>query len=714
MRFIKKITPSIAFILGSNLAFAVQERYLEETIVTAQKREQPIQSVPMSITAFQDKQLDTLGISGVGNLVDNVVPFIRFNPHGNNATTIIATIRGNGPTDPAPVTRESNVPFYIDGVYLGRTQGLSMDLLDLRRIEILRGPQGTLYGRNSTAGAVNLIQNKPTGEIGVKQTLRAGRYDEIKNITHINFPEFLGLKTKFDYLYSKRDGWVKNSAPNQRDYHESRQNGGQMSISWQSADSISVDYTFNDSTVEDTQPYFQVLQDNLGLFGNEIDRRTATRFPVTPLAPTITDMNLHTLTANWTPNESLTVKSISAYRELEEDGNNNYAGALYFGGLIATEIFEAEQFTQELQLIGNHGNFEWISGLYYFKELTDQTTQLLFTLGVEGGELVSIPPTTGGLPPTIVDAQAESLAIYGQGTWAFNEKLYLTVGGRYTEDKKSGNRQQFITQLFNIDSEHFDPSITFKYSLTDDISTYVKWSTAYKAAGVNIRSITFLPYEEEVIKTWEIGLKSQYFDKRIKFNAALFNNRYADMQFDFIDPNNITVNETQNALKQAEVNGLELDLSVVPIPGLVLALRYAYLDGDIPPQPNPRKSGVIQNFEMTQTPNHAGSMTIDYSFAPWSFATLAAHMDIVSTDHYAMVSTPGAKLDGYTLVNGGLTLSEIQFGHGNGNLSASLWAKNILDEEYAIVGFPAGSLPNSIVQAFGTPRTYGVNLTYDF
>ena len=163
-----------------------------------------------------------------------------------------------------------------------------------------------------------------------------------------------------------------------------------------------------------------------------------------------------------------------------------------------------------------------------------------------------------------------------------------------------------------------------------------------------------------------------------------------------------------------EVSGFEFDLTVTPVLGLLIGLSYSYLDGDMPPQPNPLDSGALKQFVVPLAPQHAGALTVDYSFKPQSYGVFALHLDITSTDHYSFVPFGEQRTDAYSLVNARAELSEIDLGQGNGQLKASLWAKNVLDEEYIIYAFPVGEPAVSIGQAFGDPRTMGIELTYQF
>lgn len=708
-----------AFSMSGFAAKKNQSYTLEEVIVTAQKREQLLQATPIALSVMNAEQLESHRIRSIGELANSSIPSLRIQPTGNTPSNIIVAIRGNGPGDPSEVTREGSVAIYLDGVYLARSQGLGMELADLEQIEVLRGPQGTLFGRNAIAGAVNLVSKKPTGEFGIKQTLSKGRYDEFRSVTHINFPAVGQVRAKLDYLHSKRDDWVDNTAPDQADYTEYEKDGGRLSLGWQLNEDVIIDYSYDQSRIETAQNYVQFYKDNLGVFGEERRRQTKTRLPVTPFKPTVSDTNGHGLTATWVQSDKLTIKSISAYRDLDIDANNNYAGVLYYNGLNDASIIKQDQYSQELQLIATHERLEWAAGLYYLQEDVDKTLNDSFTLDIFGnfGDALApiFPPIA--LPPRIVKAEARSQAIYGQLTWnpgILDDRLYLTLGGRYTEDKRSVSRFELGLSESDQDSENFDTTAVIGYQWTDTFSIYLKRSTAYKAGGVNTRSASFEPFDEELSEAYELGLKTEFWDQKARLNIAIFQTDYDDLQLTFTDPVVVTVVETINAQKTAEVDGIEVDLLLSPVAGLVVGLNYSYLDNDMPLQPNPLDNDALREFFIPLAPQHSGAFTLDYKFRPSRYGTVIAHLDINSTDHYSYLPYGEQRTDAYTLVNARLTLADIDIGENAGSLQISAWGKNLADEKYIAFAFAVGDPPVSIGQIFGDPRTMGVDITYQF
>jgi len=722
----KNSKATVAFILASvtlcassyaetQFSDTVTQSRLDEIIVTAQKRQQSLQDTPIAISVINADQLQRQGIHNLGSLIAGQVPFLHLTPYGSTPSNLAIGIRGNAARDSSEVTREASVGIYLDGVYLARSQGLDIELADLERIEVLRGPQGSLFGRNAVGGAVSLVSKKPSGQFGFSQTLTMGRFDQLRSVTRINFDQVAGVKAKLDYIHTERDGWVNNRALGESDYNQYNKDGGRLSLNWQANDQLRVDNSYDQSDLKTTQNYYQLHIDRIGVFGPEPKRLSESRVPATSLSPTISEQRGHALTLTWQQSEALVIKSISAYRNLKEDSDSNYNGALYFNGFGETSVLDQDQLSQELQLIGSTRQLEWVAGLYYLKEQVDKTLINKLTLDIFGnfGDPLSAisPPIT--LTPRVVDAEAESQAIYGQVTWALSEQLDLTLGSRYTEDERSAERVETALQVSDQTSDHVDSKVALNYHWAHNLTTYLQWSTAYKAGGVNTRSASFTPFTEEEAETFEVGLKSEFWQQRGRLNLALFSSDYTDLQLDFTDPLALGVVETINISEPVKVKGLELELTLAPIASLVVGLSYTYLDSHMPLQTSPFDDSLTQLFVL-MAPQHAGALTLDYQFNPSDYGLLSLHLDITSKDSFSYNPYGEQRLDGYSLINGRLTLGNINLGNHSGSLTASLWGKNLADEEYIVDAFAVGNPASTVANAYGDPRSLGIDINYAF
>jgi outer membrane receptor protein involved in Fe transport len=221
--------PLLAAVQG---ALAQDGSGLEEVIVTATKRETSLQSTPLAITALDSKMLQEQAIFSIDDFRRGAVPMLQIQTLPINPATLQLAVRGISNLDVSQMTRESPVAVYVDGVYLGRTQGLALDLPDLERIELLRGPQGTLFGRNAVGGALNIVTQKPTGELGFSQSLTGGNYGTFRSATTLNLPEVANVSSKLDAFYYTRDGLVENPMDGEHDFAELEKYGGRASLRW--------------------------------------------------------------------------------------------------------------------------------------------------------------------------------------------------------------------------------------------------------------------------------------------------------------------------------------------------------------------------------------------------------------------------------------------------------------------------------------------------
>jgi len=689
---------------------------LDEVIVTAQKREQSLQDAPLAISVLSSEQLRNQRIYGLEGLMQGTVPSLRLQPFTDAPSTLIVAIRGNGPTDAGPIVREGNVGIYLDGIYLDRPQALVMEVSDLERIEVLRGPQGTLFGRNSIGGAISLISKRPTGVFGFEQTLSKGNYGAWRSETHVNLPEFSGFSLKLDYVHSERDGWVKNTAPGEWDYNAYQKDGGRISLSYRPNDEFNADAFAYRSEIKATQNYFQIYSGAPAPFKNERNRETKTRMPVVPLDPSHSTPQGYGLALSYSPDARFTLKSITGYMGGNDHLKNNYNVALY--GLMFDDEIRQRQFSQELQALYKTDQFDSVAGLYYFrgwaKESKFNEYSLDSTGAITGTPWTTIPPNTFGDPLVGTRAESKSYAVYGQTTWTpvFDQRLHLTLGARWTHDDKSAVRTVAgIEQDFDFNDNHLDGTVTLGYDLMNDISAYAKWSTGYQAGGANPRSITFRPYDEETVRAWELGIKSEFLDRRLRINADVFRTDIANLPSDVIDPIDISITDTLSNPKTARVQGFEADITAAPLQGLLVGISYTYLDTHFPPLANPLAGGALNQFEITQAPRHSGAVSVDYSLPRFDIGELKFHLDATSTSQFAIVAVGKDREDGYTLLNGSVTLADVHFANLEGAFQFSIWGKNLTNEEYIVGTFPTGT---SIIQAFGDPRTFGLDGSYKY
>ncbi|MEY2925562.1 MAG: hypothetical protein RL367_39, partial [Pseudomonadota bacterium] len=496
---------------------------VQDIIVTAQKREENLQDTPISIVALNAEALEQKGVGSINDLFTGSIPSLRIIPFVGRASAVSIGMRGMVPVDATQVTRDPTVGIYLDGVYLGRVQGLGMELADIERVEVLRGPQGTLFGRNTIGGAISIVSKRPTGKFGADLKAGIGNREGRNFAAHINLPETIHLSLKFDAVYDARDGWVRNPLTAadvpanytiggqpytfdqiNHDFGEVKRYGFRVAALLKPADNISLLYAFDWSRDESTggywhinattQPVIPALFQPLNVGRASVSRLAA------PLIPSTARTNGHSLTAEWEISDGITLRSISGWRNLDGDQWDQDAGGISRWNTTAQGRFsfanvKQTQFSQELQLVGNVGDLKFVVGGYYFREKGSDTATVFRTntfnvASTATSSILRNPATTSNtvagvanqLQDRAATATIKSKALFAQATWspsALDNRLHITVGGRYTDDRKEGRLLYLVgapvtTLNFVFASSRFDPMATIAYDFSKDINAYVK------------------------------------------------------------------------------------------------------------------------------------------------------------------------------------------------------------------------------------------------
>jgi iron complex outermembrane receptor protein len=793
-----RLRRQVSRILVSSMAFAspamAQEAArsgLEEVVVTAQRREESLQDAPIAITALSDRTLELRGITDFG-AVAAATPSMSLTPYPSSTNTLILYMRGQGVADSMQITSDGSVALYQDGFYISRPQLSTFDLADIERVEVLRGPQGTLYGRNTTGGAVNLISKRPSGELDFKQELSMGDREYFRSLSALDLPQWGGLSSKITYLYSRKDGVVDNQAEFSRDYQEEHQRAGRIALAWNGGGAFTADYFFEIGKIESTPIYYQVpaLEGSIPGYTAEGKPADTTWRPI-DLPLSSGEYQAHGLTLTWAINDNFTVNSLTGYRELDDDIHQDYASAFSTPGspfpteFVTFDTLDTQQFTQELQFLGSAGErVDYLVGLYYFKEEGDHFQHIDIDIPLP------FIPEFGLFGPIAIDkdrdidAESESKAIFAQVTWTppiLDDRLELTLGGRYTEDSRKATRTTLNVfaqggQSFPIgvepdpfpgvppdygnsidkDFSKFNPAFTANMAWTDDLSTYLRVATGYKAGGtaesgpVGTFDRTFDPEE---ILTYEVGLKSLFADNRVRLNAALFYSEFDDMQLGFnTNPADLSEVLLQNA-GEATVGGLELEFAAAPTDRLNLGLSYTYLDPEIDrvealpgtifdpafnsASPYQVGDNIAEVFALPYTSESSYNLSADWTFAEFGNNALSAHINYRwEDDFFASAPTgPGVpnrelyQIDAHDTLDARLMWT---FDMSEGRQArVSVWGTNILDDETPqhIIGqgaiipldadfnpvtppIPAG-YTHSVISWRAEPM-YGVDLVFEF
>ncbi len=761
---------------------------LEEIVVTAQRRQENLQSVPIAVTALGAQDIQQLRITNINDL-SSLAPNLSVATSGQQTVPVVS-IRGvvSGVSDNAV---DPKVGMYVDGIYVGRNIGAIFDLADIERIEVLRGPQGTLFGRNATGGALSIITAAPTGEFGLSVSGSVGNDNARRGKLTLNLPEWRGLRTKLSYLYDEIDGYIDNSlggrsidlsarADGFGNLRYADQLGGKevnalhFAAQYDATERLTIDYRFDYSdseTVGTPVQHVGPLDDESGqlwsgilafqpLTGGVTNQATERLDPVSNASGVEQVETLgHNLTVTWEASDSVTFKSISGWRELDQAPNiydlagtggvrfsNTQLFALLGGdiggvldpaaqpgpndslfSLLSARSIEQQQFTQEFQLNISDERYELVTGLFYFEEESPATNVLgIFQAVVDG--VVTVDPFLDplfGSGTTIVETNNDSSAAYAQLTWHLNGSVDLTGGLRYTLD----NREVRIDSLagatgsvlglgeFQVDYEEVTYTGIVTWRPTADITTYAKISTGYVAGGL----LSGIPFRPETLMSYELGFKSQLLDNRLRLNLAAFYSDYEDLQIQaFLDGRQFFDNAGESTTQ-----GVEAELVWLPLDGLTLTASAGYTDHSFGEylQRTAENSfvDITDNVVQAWAPETTGRLSAQY-YAP----TLGNGMQafgridgVYKGDTYLTANTlrdlegnisplnDERSQESYWLVGARLGLTGIRL--GDAELTASLYGSNLFDEDYIV----SGNEVFNLTRTYARGRTYGLEVTMD-
>ena len=676
------------------------EQRLEEVIITAQKRQEPMQLAPLAVSALSARDLEVQRIDSLMDM-NNVLPSLVMAPFTGNRAAPNMTIRGMGNID-SQITKDGANGIYVDGVPVGRMIGLATDICDLERIELLRGPQGTLYGRNTTGGAINFITTKPDAELAFSQGLTLGNYGRWSSRTRVNLPLAENLYTRLAYTRSKTDGWVKNNTrnlPNQIDFNADDKEAVRWSTRWLVNDRLTADLSLDYSKMIYGNVFFQRVSGPSAVAGRQTTALPAAGLGLTPSRVTVGGQQL---TLSWQLDDAV-LKSISAWRHMNNDMQQNYADAF-----VQLGKQHQEQFSQELQLVGTTLNkrIEYVAGLFYSREEGDERMTSLLPGMEDSWQVFAI---------------SKSMAWYGQLAWrlpVLDDKLRLMVGWRDTHDHRLASKHFFYSDLAPASNgavvdgrKRFrkrTPNFGADYAITKDVSVYARMSYGYRAGGFNARTpfATFGDgFDHENVRSSEIGLKSEWFERRARVNLALYNSKYTDLQVDQVrNPSFFT--DTLNAGK-AQVDGLELEANAVLGRGWSASFYHSWMDA--------RYESYVDNGvdlaaikHMPNAPRRQGGIGLIYRGERGKFGRPVANLDYNWQSEFHSNPNAETRTDGYGLWNARLQLTNIRLPQGQ--LRMALWGKNLTDREYRLTNTNLGGM----TAMYGAPRSFGVDAVFEY
>lgn len=769
-------------ILGTSLTiqngFAAEQQNgsgaqaLEEIVVTARRRDESLQDIPISVSAFNADQVEQMGMTNLQDL-DSAVANLSLG--GNDSTSgsnlVVASIRGVGSS--TRINVDGAVGLYIDDIFVPRMTGTLLDLMDVESIDVLRGPQGTLFGRNTTGGAIRYNSKKPsTEEFEGYIKAGVGSFDLREVTAMFNVP--LGDKTaiRVSAFGRERDGYVDNflgridpaSTPAElqyvsggvQDLGNDENAGARVGLRFEPTDAVTIDLTGVYIQDEGNGPPFKVTDWNVNARRGEGDPCRAVARGVVggrevrgapgsvctiesasdpafdgvaqsnpALAPVFDNAftvlpgdntvggeansedittELLALQVGWDINDNLSLSSRTAYLNIEPTivSDNDFTPIIW-----RERVREAknDSFSQEFLLNGGSDRLNWTAGVYYFKETPEELTT----------------GSDNGTPNVFIREEhldAQSTAIFGEGTYSITDALNLTLGYRWTKDEKeltafgdgeiSSRDRDFdcsmdpecaaliapggpgIPSSATGDSSWEESTwrASLQYNWTDDIMTYIAASSGFTSGGFNnelelkfgpSENFGVLPFDSETVDLYEIGLRSTVLEGRLRFNATYFHQEWEDRQLRKIQPDGTRF--TTNA-GNAETSGAEIDMTFMATDSLALTAAVGLLDGEWT-EVDPEVSGdILIDSELKRSPELTYTLALNHSteFLDGNLNTSVSYGwrdDQQSSD----IETRTITIDSYGLLTG-----RIQYTTANENWAFALLCKNCLDEDYINTG----------------------------
>ncbi|QUT05781.1 TonB-dependent receptor [Sphingobium phenoxybenzoativorans] len=722
---------------------------IADIIVTAERREASVQKTPIAMTALGGDMLQknqTVDIEGFADSIPNVT-------FGKNTGSAKIFIRGVG-LDAITPGSDPRVAIYTDGIYQPRSQAAFVGLFDLERVEVLAGPQGTLYGRNATAGAINLISRNPGDEFNAYATLSASNYGLMRAEGAVGGPITDTVGARIAVQKSVRQGYGE-MIDTGLDVDDENSFGVRGKLTFKPSETFDATIVADYYKADDHTNGLHVLALTPGhvptptLFGYENASNPR------DLAGTRPESHIRaygvSLTANLELGSLGKLTSVSGWRRFKQDGVYD-ADQTTFAGTPAPIRENSESWSQELRITGSVGIVDYLVGAYYFKEDAfagiDPTIRLgMFGVPLDAGGLFYIRgPLYGG------DQTTKAWAVFTQETINLTDKLGIDLGLRFSHERRK------ISEFTEFDGDNFttpienplytpnplytsfldqsasykstDPKVTVHYQFTPQTMAYVTFSKGFKSGGFNAGFLQ-APFSPEKLTMYEGGIKADLFDRRLRANVAAFYYDYSNLQVNITEGIRLI---TRNAAK-AKLYGFEGQFTAVPVDDLRLNLNLSYLHSEytnyltpnplfpgqsdpgvtIPDSANPGGPGLpafdLSGNQLAYAPKYKIDGEIAYTIhAGFADITPRANVTWTSRTYFSQFNEPWAEQPSYTKVDAFLDIENKDLG-----LSGTIFVRNLTNKYYETSGTVSSDfLGYQVVGALGAPRTYGVTLTKRF
>ena len=734
--------------LSQEKADTTTDGKLEVIKVTAQHRTQSIQDVPLTISAISGVELEKADINDAAGIALSVPGFAYSEFAPGQA---ILSMRGiNSADDGAGI--DNSVGLFLDGVYIGRGAAINFDMFDLERIEVLKGPQGTLFGRNSIGGVISVITAKPTDDVTAKVSATVGNEGILRYAGFISGPLSESLSGKLSFTHRENDGFVDNVVLGTKLQDEDTDSlRGQLVYYTDNGDwTLSADWMEDEradmgrAPIASNAPVVEIAAAN-GVTGPRQSAATTDGFSTREASGVSLTGSFRFDAGHFT--------TITASRSAETDWAMASVGAglgaigLPWDELIDEIHEDIDSFSQEFRWVSNIGDdFNYTLGAFYFTEDTSRSEEFKITqAGVYNGfEIIEIgSQDIIGNEYTLSDNSTTSYAIYGQGNYTLNDKTTLTLGARYTKDKKDylatavdcggdragtefenffacpdgvGGSVNIVSESFTVTPEEtwsdFSPMASVRYKIDSGRMIFATASRGFKSGGFGgsqgVESAARLSVNPEEATNFEIGFKGDLLDNTLRINSTLFKTDYKDLQvvrFGPVAGSEFGTFITAN-LGTADIQGAELEAVWMVTEDFKLSGNYAYLDTEVNNLVIETTSGPvdISGRPLTAAPEHSYNFVANYIYASpigeIDFRVQYAHVDEQSRDYL----DERVIIDEHDLID-----LRIGWVSADEQLDISLWAKNITDEDYIAHSYVIGP---GVIGVWGAPRTVGVTATW--
>ena len=589
-----------ASLVGGHVAAQERRGALEEIIVTAEKRAESLQDLSQAVSALSEEDMDFRNVDSFVDL-SGVAPGVTVAKNEGFKTVI--SIRGVGNEANQNASANPSVSYHLDGIYVASPFALHTGFLDVERVEVLRGPQGTLFGQNSTAGAINVITAAPTtaGYEG-SASVALGSYDLLRTRAWMNVPLGDAAAARLAVSTNRHDGYAKNIVRDEQ-LDEADDLSARLRLLWMPTDAVSVHFTAL-AFSEDTNGAAQkgILDPTPGV--RDLAQDSRNRYDL--------DSRLTSLVVEWDA-PRFTVKSLTSYQSdrivvVRDNDRNDFATLIGRGTFLLPSIFDPEindqtTITQEVNFVSSEplaGAWDWVAGVFFLhtevdiliREYLDFNTDGVFDASTATREQVlNFMGEAGFISDS--NPQRDSLSVYGQGTYSFGENARLVSGLRFTSDEVHSEVTNFFgrppgTQILETESRKITGRLVLEYDLSGDAMVYGAYTHGFKPGGSNLtfgREDVIAPklvlptFQEETVDAYELGVKADVGDTRVRLNAAVFRYDYKNLQFQATDPE--VFEGGVGNIPASTVTGAELEATALLTPSFTVDARFAWLDTEI-------------------------------------------------------------------------------------------------------------------------------------